>query len=367
MNLHDIHYIFPQAAYLLLVGLIIPLLLWRLFRYRKRTLEQFATFPILRSLTLFRSQKAFFGKSLCLCLSWVALTIALMQPMGYGYYPKHVSDSLQSRILAGESIPHLVVFLMDASASMMVVDSQQRSRFDFSKDIANEIVTRLGGERVALHAFTSEVTQLIPQTFNYLFLRIMIKKLRINEGGEPGTNISSALKDMQERYYSVPTPLLKTLIILTDGGDTYLETLQGAAREQQIDFILDYIGNAERNHLRIYTVGLGSLKGQVIPDITYEGKPVLSALDEELLKKISQRGRGQYYRANDLSSKEIASDLIARMQQDILKPEQLVERSLIEKGAGSQENLAHDLYYQIYLGLAIVLFTFAMLIPDTKK
>jgi Ca-activated chloride channel family protein len=367
MNLHDIHYLFPQAAYLIFLGVIIPLLLWRLFQYRKQTLEEFAAPSLLKSLAVLRSPKAFFAKALCLCLSWIALVFALMQPTGYGYYPQQMTNSLQSRILAGEPIPHLVVFLMDASASMTVDDSQHRSRFDLSKDIANEIVTRLTGERVALHAFTSEVTQLIPQTYNYLFLRIMIKQLRINEGGEPGTSISGALKDMQERYYATPTPLLKTLIILSDGGDTYLETLQGAARDREIDLMLELIGDPERNHLRIYTIGLGSLKEEAIPEITFEGKPVLSALDKELLKKISQRGRGKYYRANDFSPKEIASDLTVRMQQDIQKPEQLVQNSLVAKGSGAQDNLAHNLYFQIYLGIAIFLFVLSILIPDIKK
>ena len=367
MNLHDIHYLFPQAAYLIFIGLIIPLLLWNLFRYRKKTLEEFASPSLLNSLVVLRSPKAIFAKALCLCLSWIAFVLALMQPTGYGYYPHQMNNSLQSRLLAGESIPHLVVFLMDASASMTVNDSQHRSRFDLSKDIANEIITRLTGERVALHAFTSEVTQLIPQTYNYLFLRIMIKQLHINEGGEPGTSISGALKEMQERYYATPTPLLKTLIMLTDGGDTYLETLQGAARDREIDLMLELISDPEHNHLRIYTIGLGSLKGEEIPDISFEGKPVVSALDEELLKKISQRGRGQYYRANDFSPKQIASDITIRMQQDVQQPEPLVPNSAVVKASGAQDNLAHDLYFQIYLGLGIIFFVLSMLIPDTKK
>lgn len=367
MNLHDIHYFFPQAAYLIFLGLVIPFLLWRLFRYRKKTLEEFAAPSLLKSLAILRSPKALFVKALCLCLSWIALVLALMQPTSYGYYPQQMANSLQNRILAGEPIPHLVIFLMDASASMTVVDSQHRSRFNLSKDIANEIVTRLSGERVALHAFTSEVTQLIPQTYNYLFLRIMIKQLRINEGGEPGTSISGALKEMQEHYYATPTPLLKTLIILSDGGDTYLETLQGAARDREIDLMLEFLGDPERNHLRVYTIGLGSLKGEEIPEISFEGKPVLSALDEGLLKKISQRGRGQYYRANDFSPKAIASDLTLRMQQDMQKPEQFMQNSSVVKSSGAQENLAHDLYFQIFLGLGILLFVLSLLIPDIKN
>lgn len=367
MNFHDLHYTFPQAAYLLLVIIALLFLLWRLFRYRKQVLEQFAAPSILKTLTIARSQRAFLGRSFCLCLAWVALTIALMQPAGYGYYPKNMSQSLQNRMLAGEPIPHLVILLIDASASMTVPDSHNQSRFNFAKEIADEIVARLSGERVAMHAFTSDVTQLIPQTYNYLYLRIAIKQLQINEGGTPGTNIAEALKEIRERYYPVPTPLLKTVIMLTDGGDTYLETLQGPTRKQEIDLMLNLVGNAEQNHLRVFTIGLGTLKGAAVPDLTYEGKSVISALDEELLRKISQRGRGQYYRANDFSPQEIASDLVGRMQQDLQRAVSLDLRPSSEKSAQAQENLAHDLYYQIYLGIAILLLAFAILIPSTQE
>ncbi len=85
----------------------------------------------------------------------------------------------------------------------------------------------------------------------------MLKQLQINEGGVSGTSIAAALKDMHERYFSIPTSLIKTLVLLTDGGDTYLETLQGQARDSEINSMVNSLGNPEQNHLRVFTIGMG--------------------------------------------------------------------------------------------------------------
>lgn len=365
MTLHDIHYTLPQAAYLLLAIFVLSALFWRLFQYRKKMLANFTDTATLKKLLIPRSRRNFWIKVSMLCLAWALAVLALMQPTGYGYYTEQMRSGMARRSSnAFVSAPHLVIFLVDASASMTVADSHHGTkRIDFAKEIADSIVSRLNGESAALYAFTSEATQLSPQTFDYLFVRLMIKQLQINEGGISGTSIAEALKKMHEEYFSTSTPLLKTLILLTDGGDTKLETMQGQARENEINAMVNQLGNPETNHLRVFTIGMGTRKGETVPGITFEGKPVVSSLQEDLLNKLSQAGRGHYFLGNDYSAAELSASVIARMREGVPNAAKKAGEDL----ARVKEDLIHDLFYQFPLGLAIVLLAFAFFLPDTKK
>ena len=257
---------------------------------------------------------------------------------------------------------HNVFFLLDVSASMSVPDSRTgAARLDFAKEIADQIISQFQGEMGSLDAFTSEVTPLSPLTTDYLFLRLMLRHARINEGDLPGTDIIHAIEEMRNKYFTQNDSKLKTLILLSDGGDTFIESLQGEEREQAIERLLDLLGNTEASHLRVYTIGLGSLQGEDIPNLIYEGKPVHSALDEEILRKIARRGRGVYYPARDYTSIALAKDLVESMRQD---PPFLETEMVIRSIAGNQKERLYNLYYQVPLGLALLLMGIVLLWPN---
>lgn len=361
MTLHDIRYTFPQAAYLLLALFFIAALFWRLFQYRKQILNPFTDTKLLVP----RSSRNYWIRALLLLLAWSLAVVALMQPAGYGYYSERMRTGIGGKnSRTSISAPHLVILLIDVSASMSVPDSYHGAkRIDIAKEIADNIVRRLNGEYAALYGFTSEVTQISPQTFDYLFVRLMLKQLQINEGGISGTSIVEALRKMHEEYFTPPTPLLKTLILFSDGGDTRLETMQGQERENEINTMVNLLGNPEANHLRVFTIGMGTKKGETIPGIVFEGKPVVSSLQEDVLKKLSEAGRGHYFSSNDYSAAELSASLIARMREGIPSTSKKTE-----KGAGDgKDDLIHDLFYQFPLGLAIMLLALAVFLPETIR
>ncbi len=356
----DLHYNFSEASYLGLCVLVFILLFWNLFRYRDQLLkgweEAKMVFP--------RSSATFWIKVVCLSAAWIVLTMALMQPKGNGHYPeeavpKERMGQVHNKV---QRKAHEIIFLIDASASMNIVDTRlEKTRLEYAKEIADSIVSQLEGATAALYVFTSVLDEIVPPTSDYLFLRMMLAQISINEGGNEGTDFVEALTGIRKHYF-IPDQKLKTLIIFSDGGDTYLETLQGQERQKEIDAIANLVSDAASVHMRVYTIGLGSKQGGDIPGIVFEGKRVHSDLDEELLKKISEKGRGLYYYANDLGSEEIARDLLKNANRD-----ELYEENLADQQDNGAKDLIYNLYFQIPLGIALVLLAFILLLPETTS
>lgn len=356
MNFHNVTFGSPEAVILVGVILLIILLLVQLFRYRKGQLARYTSSELLPKLIIPRSRTFYVAKGVGLCLIWVLCTIALMDPMSYGYYASPGGESAPSAIRSEQGEPHEVLILIDASASMGVKDvSGGGTRLDAAKDIADTLVDRLNGAMVGLEAFTSVVTPLSPYTFDTLFVRLMLRQIAINEGGVPGTHLLDALEDIWQRYFEEITLPLKTLVILTDGEDTYLEELSEQARQQEIHKKLWDIEKVKNNRLRVFTIGVGSKKGAVVPGVSFEGKPVISAVNESLLKQISQEGRGRYFFAGDYSVFDLVSELsIALRKENVATPQQ------------AHQGISHQLYYQLFVGLALFILSFVLIWPDTR-
>ena len=354
----DLHYGFPGAVSLLFFILVFLALSWTLFQYRTQKRSSFASQETL----IPRLTSIYWLKILGLCVAWLLLVLAFMQPMGNGHYisglgkPKGEKSELRRKA-------HEIIFLLDASASMEISDTRtQQSRLDYAKEIIDEMVSQLTGQTVSLYAFTSEVSKVVPPTMDYLFTRIMNRQIQVNEGDIPGTNISAALEYLQETYFSEFNNKQKTLVILSDGGDTRIESLQGTEKEQAINQLLELLGYPKALNLRIFTVGLGSKKGAIVPGVEYEGRPVESKLDEELLQKISQHGRGRYYLGNEHLSSEIATDILTKVGED---EAYVTEGSSME--ASAKDSLIYDLYFQVPLGMALLLLAFVFTFPDTFR
>ena len=208
-----------------------------------------------------------------------------------------------------------VILLMDASASMSIADVLGgRERLSVAKEIADEIVSLLRGENVALYAFTSATIGMVPMTTDYLFTRMMIQQMHINEAETEGTDIGQALEEMRKQYFATPTPLIKSLVLLSDGDDTSLEGLSGQSKMEAIDKIAKPIEEAQNLHL--YAVGIGSREGAVVPGVTYQGKPIHSALQEQLLHRLSSHGKGSYYSANASTPPSIAHAIVDQIEKE---------------------------------------------------
>lgn len=355
----DLWYDFPFAAYLLPFVFLILILFWWLFLYRRKNLLAFSSEENLNLLLIPRSKFLYFLKVFLFSSVWLLSTFALMQPQGNGYYPQAKDVKKEDLGMESKLKSHDVIFLIDASASMSINDSRsQKTRLALSKEIADEIASGLTGESAALYAFTSIATKMSPSTPDLFFVRMMLRQISINEGGVPGTDFLQSLKMVSEKYFKPSTTKLTTLIILSDGGDTRLETLSGIEKSKAMDQILNLLGDTKSLNLRVFTIGMGSLKEEIIQGVQFQEKPVYSKRQDELLKLLSEKGRGAYYEANLETPIEIAKNIFKRMAEDdpFLKD---------SKNVGSRkELLVYQLFYQVPLGLALLLISLYIVFPD---
>lgn len=379
-----ISYDAPSYAYLLLFSAVIGFVLWRLFVWRQRVLSKFVSAKLLARVVLVRDPFWFTVHAAFLVMIWSLAVIALMQPKGNPRENPHLS---QERLVLEEELgpeqggqdqkvlsrkkSHDVVFLMDTSLSMSISDTRLGSdRLSLGKEIVEEVVRSMEGENVALYAFTSEVRTVVPATLDYLFFRLMLANIGFNEPDVAGTNLLNALEVVKEKHFPARQDKLVTLVVLTDGGDTRLETLSGEGRAKEIEAISSRIAGAEGLNLRVFTVGLGTKEGEVIPNISFEGNPVVSSLDEPLLSTLAEKGRGEYYFANDLSALTIAQDIVRRLRTDdpIYSDDERSqnEEVLTRKTLQDEPERVYDEYFQIPLFIAVVLLSLHLVLPENK-
>jgi Ca-activated chloride channel family protein len=370
LTIRSIYFGFPEAL-LLLIGLLPVLYLhFYLLRYRKKRLSAFAVEPVVGYLLLPRSSLLTHWKIGLSCAAWIMLCAALMDPLGNVHYlsPPGQASSSQLHDFSRRYLPREVVFLVDTSASMGVRDARQGSnRLDQAKDIMEDTTALLKGEMVSLYSFTSALSPLVPPTYDYLFTRLIIKSLNLNQGDVAGTGFETALKDLKEKIFFAPVQKLHTLIILSDGGDEAVEKAAGAAREEVIKKIIGILPDPAKFHFRVFTIGIGSENPSVIPHVSFEGKPVYSKLEPEILQQLASHFNGSYYAAEDWSSYNLAQELIKKILEEEgqqTEPVQSLERTVL---APKEEDVLYDLYYQVPLGLALVLLSAYLLLPDVRR
>lgn len=372
----DIYFANPKGLYFLLLTVGIVGLLFYSLSARKKSLKAFATESSLESL-LFLEKRTLF-RYMILCSVWFFATLALMQPERK--HPLRYQSTAQREVVEEKLVDNKdhekilvrrracdVILMLDTSASMRVEDTRQRlSRLDCAKEVIDEIISGLDGQNVALYSFTSALTPVVPPTLDYFFTRLMLKDVHINYGDVAGTDLFEALDQVAKKHFQSASETQKILVVLTDGGDTYLDTLKGEERRKQMELMLSRLGGFEEKNIRIFTVGLGSKDQSVIPGIEFDGQAVLSSLDSELLTELSQKGRGQYYFANDHTAVDLAHSILEVMRSENKYVEQEEESSKKLQRTIIENNPSHMYIQRLFqwpLGLALLLMACELVIP----
>jgi Ca-activated chloride channel family protein len=363
-QINDWLYDSPEWIYLLGFIPLFLLLFWKLSLIRNQLRGNYRTCLILE-----RSERNSWLKCSGFCLSWLFLTLSLMQPkvldsmaVEWGKKQSALNETNQGTI---KRKSHEVIFLLDTSASMTVADTRLgKSRLDYSKELIEEIVGRLKGETVSLYSFTSQVTPLVPPTLDYLYLRLFLKQVGINAGGIPGTNMEKLLAYLQEQELKIKSNQIKTAILLSDGEDPQLEELSAPERTQSIDSMMKHLQQSKKLNFSLIAVGIGSIEGGEIPNLAYHAKAVQSKLDSALLKQIAAAGNGTYFAANSYSQLGLASQIADEIEKKNYYVE-TEEQNSFEAPKQISENIPYLPVFQQPLAIAILLLMITGLIPET--
>jgi Ca-activated chloride channel homolog len=364
---HDILFYFPQLAILFLF--LIPLLLGQrfLWNHRQRQIRHYTDSSLLPQLLFARSNQFYLAKTIGWSLIWLFGCLALMGPFGNTRYPFASQQPIPTSS-ALKYRPHEVLFLVDTSASMGVLDGEGgQSRLDEAKEIIEDIIQQLKGQTVSLYAFTSELDPLVPATSDYLFTRLITRSLQINGNGVAGTNFVSVLKSLQERVFNVSSSKMYTLVLFSDGGDNAWEAATEQAKQTIKQEILDALPNPQQFFIQFFAVGMGDLNPQVIPRVSLNGQPVKSALNSVLLKAMAQQLNGTYDQASQWTAWNLSNEIVERMGQDPLMTEEEIKSKERQFSTVQQNEMLSDLYFQIPLGIAILFYLLNLLLPDVER
>ena len=299
---------YPALAILAAAALALSLTLSAYFYRRKKdALASFASPQILPRLSSNVSKVKTFSKAALFALGISAALLALARPQ-WGY-------KWEEQIQKGVDI----IFAVDTSKSMMAEDVKP-NRLERAKLAINDVVERLGGDRIGLVAFSGQAFLQCPITLDYDAFKMSLDALDTNIIQRGGTNIAAAIDEAQSAFSSSKNQ--KILILISDGEE--LEQ-SGVSKAEQA---------ARGNGLKIYTLGVGGANGEPIPvrdergkvDFLRDesGKLVSSRLNEDLLKKVAAATGGIYANISDDGMETIyeeglkkapKSDVSARMKK----------------------------------------------------
>jgi Ca-activated chloride channel family protein len=319
---------------------MLPLLVFLFARAERRAarrLREFVSERLLPNLsrTVDRRRRRFrFGLML---LGFVLAVTALAKPQ-FGY----IYEDVKRKGLD-------LLFAVDTSRSMLSNDVAP-SRLQRVKLAAQDLLGELQGDRVGLIAFAGRAFLQAPLTIDYDAAVDAINDLDTSTIPEGGTNISAAI-ELAVHTYGKSAIGNRALIIFTDGEELNGDALKSAKA-------------AADAGVRIFTVGIGTAEGSLIP-ITGEGggtgfvkdsngQVVKSKLDEKRLKEIAETTEGFYIHLEDgpRTMKRLFQDGLAKMQAGDI--DERMSRRPIER-------------YQWPLGAALLVFGASFLLRERRR
>ena len=272
----------PHFLYLLWGTPVFLLLYIYAFRQKRKAFQRFSSHHFFQRLTgtvHFGRQKA---KAILLFLSYTFLVLALSRPQ--------IGTTLELVKRSGLDI----MIGLDISASMLAEDIKP-NRLLKAKHTISSFVDRLEGDRVGLIAFAGDSFVQCPLTIDYAAAKLLLDALDVDTISQSGTKISQAI-DIASSSFNQEEDKYKVLLFFTDGEDHGKKAVE-AAKE------------AANQGIRIYCVGVGlPNQGTPIPlrqsngalrgyKHDRNGKPIVTKLEDTLLREIAQLTHGNYYQA----------------------------------------------------------------------
>ena len=289
----------------LIVLLFIVIQIWK-----HKTQKKFANSSTLKKLSPNRSLFKSALKAIVLSLVFVCIAIALVNPK--------IGTKLETVRSQGVDI----VFAVDVSKSMLAEDMAP-NRLEKAKQLVTQIVNNLVSDRVGIIAYAGKAFPQLPITTDYSAAKMFLQGMNTDMLSSQGTAINEAIK-LAMTYYDDEEQTNRILIIISDGED-HSEIAIEAAEE------------AANQGIRIFTIGVGDVKGGPIPIknqngivLNYkkdnEGETVITRLDEETLISIADKANGAYINGKNTNDviNEI-KDVLSKMDKKEFEAKQFAD------------------------------------------
>jgi len=321
--------------YLLLLVPFLTVLLVLYLIWRKKALNRYGEFQLVRKLIPEFSTGRLIFKFILLMIAYAFLVIALADPQTGSKLEKVQRKGID------------VMIALDVSTSMLAEDIRP-SRLERAKQAIAKLVERLDGDRIGIVVFAGKAYNQLPITTDYGAAKLFLSAITTNIVPVQGTAIADAI-EMSANAFGQSTHS-KAIIVISDGEDH-----QGDVLEQT--------EAAAKKGITVYTVGMGLPEGGPIPVYNgnmqtgykkdRDGTTIMTHLDESLLQRIAAIGKGMYVRANNSeSSWQAVFDDLNKLQKSEIEGRQFSD---------------YEDRYQYFLGFCLLFLIFELFVFDKKN
>ena len=278
-------------------------------------------------------------KFLSLKLALVFIIIAMANPQ-YGENKKMVERKVIDVMIA-----------LDISKSMLTEDVlPKKSRLFIAKSYIKKLIDELKGNKIGLVIFSGDAILFQPLSINHELALMTLDNVNTDLIPSFGTDLNKAIK-LCLNSFDLEKDIKKSIILISDGENHETSPVMFAKKLK------------EEHDITINTVGIGTLKGGLIPVrknnkiISYkkdsENRTVTSKLEEQVLKEIAISSNGSYTRAD---KKIIHLDNILANLDDSKKRANEIE--IYTK---------YDDQFQFYLLIGLIFFIIHITMPENRS
>lgn len=327
---------FAQPQWLLLGLLLLPAFAWVLLyrRWHQKVREQWSAAWFRRHLQPYSAAKAT-GKQLLYLSALGLVVLAVAQPR---------LRTQGATVEAGKGRD--VVVVLDVSNSMLAADLAP-NRLERARQLAERFVNGLDDDRVALVLFAGNAYLSMPLTTDAGAFRLFLQAATPDAVPLQGTAIGPALQRAWETF-PPNSGRNRFVLLLTDGEDH-----DAAATDQAL--------RLREEGVLLLVVGIGTAAGAPVPDgpgggmkTDADGQPVISRLNEALLRQLAANGGGMYGTLTDTEA----------MVNDLL---QVVNRYEKTVATGSRAGVQYLPLFPWLLLLALALLVWDLQLSNRKK
>lgn len=276
----------PQLLWLLLVLPVVVVGTVVAFTHRRRLLEKLGGSVLRDRMAASVSVPRKVMRAVLFTLAVGLLLLAVARPQAGGRAKLEQQQGLD------------LVVVLDFSKSMLARDMYP-SRLERAKRELEQLLDRLGGDRVGLVAFAG-TTMSYPPTTDYAAVKLFWRDLTPADLPIGGTAIGPALKVAMGHLVALRRTggeaRSQVILLLTDGEDNESEPLEVAQEAAKLG-------------IKIFAVGIGSRSGELVPQVGEDGQIegyakdssgqyVTSRLAEEMLHQMATATSGEYLRAD---------------------------------------------------------------------
>lgn len=207
-----------------------------------------------------------------------------------------------------------IVFAVDVSKSMLAEDVAP-NRLEKSKQLVSQLINQLGSDRIGIIAYSGSAFPVLPMTSDYAVAKMFLQSMNPAMISSQGTSIDQAIDLANIKFFDKKDKTNKLLILISDGED-HTDNAETAAED------------AQKNGIKIITIGVGTEKGGPIPlkrngvvesfQRDKDDQVVITKRNAEILSKIANSSKGGYVDGN---STKVVVDYVKKVIDNTEKTE----------------------------------------------